>query len=103
MIEFDNRVKMCGMTPQIVLGLMVIEQVFKEHGYDCYGRSIVDGKHSKGSSHKRGMAIDVIPIRGELLTDSVREVILRKVQDRLTPEFQFIDEKDHYHLQWKPQ
>ena len=103
MIEFDDRVSMLGMVPQLSLAMMVVEDVFEEFGHDCYIRSITDGKHGKGSSHYRGMAFDAIPIRGPELSAKIRGRMQRRIQARLTPEFQFLDEVDHYHCQWKPQ
>lgn len=106
MIKFkDSSIGLQSLTPQLLLGLMVIEGAFIECGENVIITSLNDGKHSDGSSHYRGMGLDV---RSKWLTTNKRQ-ILEACKEALghNPDFYIALENEgkdneHFHLQYKP-
>ena len=100
MIKKD--VRLCGLQPQMVLAYVIAEQVFIEEGYPIILTSGGEGKHSSGSIHYRGNAIDLRT--RHVSTHAQREKIAESVKDRLGEEFKVILKflPHHLHIQYTP-
>ena len=73
-------------------------------GYDkyegCVITSAVDGKHSKGSKHYIGYALD---IRSRNMTSNGKLSCTKQLKVKLGNEFDIVLEKDHIHLEFDPE
>lgn len=92
------QVSLLNLQPQTVLGLHILDGVMAKFNSDTIITSINDGKH-KGLPHYVGLAAD---IRNRHLPVDVRPVIVQQAQARLGVQFDFVLEKDHFHLEFDP-
>ena len=51
-------VRIAGIRPETVLGILAADQVYRDHDTDMVVTSVCEGKHSKGSLHYAGCAFD---------------------------------------------
>lgn len=58
-MEFKPGVSLKGLTPQILLGLIEAEKVYKNRLLTMTVTSMNDSKHKEGSLHYRGLAADL--------------------------------------------
>jgi hypothetical protein len=91
-----------GVSPELVLGLVVIAGVFRVHGIPLCLTAGTDGHHSANSLHYVGAAVDVrLPSR--YTQDSKDDVILRdEVAVALGDEWDIVLEIDHLHIELDP-
>jgi hypothetical protein len=100
-------VKIKGLQPEIILGLIMAEAVYKNHGFEAIVTSAKDGRHGPGSLHYKGQAID---LRTRHLPFGLDETIARDLRERLGDDFDVLAEKDdpqtgkvmHIHLEFDP-
>ena len=94
-------VRIVGVKPEIILGIMVVDQIYKDLGHTSgvVVTSIMDGRHSKNSRHYIGLAVD-------FRTHGVADVpsLASKIKDAL-PEFYIQVEhlgepNEHIHAQF---
>lgn len=76
-----------------------VHDTLKEAGYDCTITAGLDGKHSAGSLHYVGMALD---FRTRVIPGADREPLRAKISARLGPDFDVVLEADHYHVEYQP-
>jgi len=57
-VKLKPGVRLKGLTPQMVLAAMVVEEVLAELGAPCVITSANDSKHSAASWHYKGQALD---------------------------------------------
>jgi len=88
-----------GIRPEMLLGLMIAESVFREAGVDLVITSIVDGKHSHTSLHYAGAAVD---FRTKHMKAGQADIIVGLLKDALPDDFDIINEGDHIHMEWQP-
>ncbi len=55
-----------------------------------------DGLHKEGSLHFKNRAIDALP------PERHREIILKHAKVMMGPDWDIIDEKDHWHIEYDP-
>jgi hypothetical protein len=105
-ISLKPGVKIDGLRPEIVLGLMCVKAVFDRYKYELVITEGTGGKHMVGSLHYKGLALD---IRSKHISDAVTKAkILFDCQDALGENFDFILEGDtkvneHFHLEFDPE
>lgn len=93
------------LQPQIVLGIMIIEPVFKDYGTELTITCGSNGKHKVANSlHYQGLAID---IRSHDIKPSLLHMVLAECRARLGVEFDFILEDEgtpdeHFHMEFQP-
>jgi len=100
-------VRIRGVQPELLLGLMVLEGAFAELGAKMHVTSpipmvvtsLLDGEHMPKSLHYEGLAAD---IRSRDLTPDQRTRLLRDARARLGECFELILEADHFHLELSP-
>ena len=90
-------VRIQGARPELVIGLMVAQEVFLEHGSALTVTSIIDGAHTRGSIHYSGNAAD---LRIWELKDPNETA--NALNQALGGDFDVIVEKDHIHLEFQP-
>jgi hypothetical protein len=90
-------VKLCGVSPEIVLALQVCETIYRQFGYELTVTSIRDGKHKNNSLHYVGKAVD---LRTRNVDSDMREKLRVALQAALGAEFDVILEKDHFHCEF---
>ena len=90
---------MLGIRPEIVLALTVAEPIFNEQDVELVVTSAIDGKHSRGSLHYAGAAVDLRTRHLSLeATKKVRDTLARA----LGQDYDVVREKDHIHLEFQP-
>lgn len=99
MLSLKPGVKMSGLQPQIVLGLISIHSVFEVFGYEATITSINDGHHMDGSLHYRGCAVD-LRIRSVDSSDVVG--LMAALRRCLGSDFDVVLEVDHIHIEYDP-
>lgn len=99
MLSLKNSARIIGLKPEAVLGVLIVQSVFAAHGVDCVITSGIDGRHSRGSIHYSGGAID---FRTSGIPETVLAVILADCKKALGPDFDFIREADHFHMEFQP-
>jgi hypothetical protein len=106
MLSFKHGVRIRGISPELIVGWSVANQVFDKFGFDCMVTSCNDRHHSRGSRHYRGDAVD---LRSKHVPVEKKRQIEQEVQRRLAPleDFDFFLEaagtdNEHYHLQFRP-
>ncbi len=96
-----------GLSPY----LPIISQVFEAFAFDCRITHITDGKHSNGSLHYTGDAIDIVWLPYETLDDGIaldlRNELYLKLNGfpkiaSLLPDFDIVFEGSHYHIEYQP-
>lgn len=94
-------VTISGISPELVLGLMVVDGIYRSNGEDLTVTSITDGRHSRSSRHYIGMAAD---LRTNNISKLNTDIILMQLREHL-PEFYIILENEgtpneHIHIQF---
>lgn len=94
-----------GLKPEILLGLMVVERIFGSHGFNTVVTELMGGKHSEGSLHYKGLAVD---IRSKhIAQEHLKLTLLEDAARALGPAYDLILEapgtdNEHYHLEFQP-
>ena len=96
-----------GLSPY----LPIIDRVFEQFQYDCRITHIRDGKHSVGSLHYIGDAIDIVWLEYEPLDDDIamglRDELYLKLNGfpksaGLQPDYDVVYEGTHFHIEYQP-
>lgn len=96
-------VKLKDLSPQIVLAVIVVNEVYDEKDTDCVITSCNDSQHKTDSFHFRGLAIDV---RTKNYFGD-KQALRKEIADRLGEEFDVLMENEgevneHLHIEWDP-
>lgn len=90
----------------ILRAVVVVASVMHEFGKRCTITSLNDGKHSEQSFHYHGLAVDFRtreegPDFKQWPSDERRH-ILQAIKNRLGSDYDCVDERDHYHVEFDP-
>ncbi len=97
-MRLKRGVKLNGMSPQILLAIMVAEPIFaKYQKQELVVTSVTDSKHGRGSKHYIGNAVD---LRTRNLSNPTAVEI--HLASALGPEFDVVLESNHLHIEWDP-
>jgi hypothetical protein len=99
MLFLKPGVRITGMRPEILLALVAAERVYDEAGHDFTITACVDGKHTTGSLHYAGAAIDV---RTRDLAPADVQETLAQIKVCLGADFDVLLEVDHIHIEFQP-
>lgn len=88
-----------GIQPEILLGAIIVDGIFKESGQELVITSALDGTHMVGSKHYIGQALD---FRNRDLDSNLQTIILDKMKVSLGLDFDIVLEKDHIHVEYDP-
>lgn len=99
-MRFKEGVHPHGIEPELVLGLMVAESVWRDLKLpDLVVTSLLDGAHSSTSLHYAGAAAD---LRTNNMTKEQVGAAGSELKARLGLHFDVIIESDHIHLEYQP-
>jgi|WetSurSiteA1Bulk_404760.scaffolds.fasta_scaffold33823_4 hypothetical protein len=102
-MKFKAGVKLEGITPEALLGLIVSEQAFKATGTEMVITSVKDGVHKVGSKHYEGKAFDL-----RTKATGLSRRIAQGVKDLLAPVgydviLEDVDQdNEHLHVEYDP-
>ena len=99
MISLKPGVRVFGLRPELLLAIQVAHSVFldnAERGMRI--TSIIDGKHSVGSLHYAGLAVDI----GITGINPDFGTIKAGIADALGADYDVILETDHLHIEFQP-
>lgn len=96
MLAVKQGVRPRGVSPEIIIAVMVASNVFHDAGLDCVITSITDGEHKPASLHNAGYAVD---LRADAA--SMTGLTLR-IKERLPAGFDVVSESDHIHIEYDP-
>jgi hypothetical protein len=99
MLKIKHDVKLTNLQPQILVALITSDDVFAKYNKDCIITSANDRKHSLGSLHYKGLAID---IRTRHLLKEDIPSITSEIKKALGSDYDVIFEKDHIHIEFDP-
>lgn len=99
MITLKPGVRINGIRPELLLGIMIAESVYSLKNRTLTITACIDGKHSVGSLHYAGCAVD---LRTRDLPAGEPEEITNLLKSALGSDFDVALEKDHIHLEFQP-
>lgn len=88
-----------GLQSEMVLGLSICDSVYSKHGVEMVITAGTDGKHSPGSLHYVGLAVD---LRTSNVPADKLKTLEVALQDSLQAQFDVILESDHFHVEFQP-
>ncbi len=92
-------VKIGGIKPETVVGLIVAEKVYQQFGSALTVTAVLDGQHMTGSLHYSGCAAD---LRTRGIAPEKVQGIAAAMRSQLGAEFDVVVESDHIHLEFDP-
>ena len=102
-------VKIEGVKPECVVGMIVVSQYFAERKVDFVLTSVKDGKHGENSLHYGGYAFDarLRHLDGNSGNISSEDRLLamayaKDLRERLGSLFDVVVEGDHFHIEYDP-
>lgn len=103
-MQLKNGVKIEGLKVEILLGLLILSDVFKTYDVPLVVTSALDGKHMHGSKHYQGQALD---LRSKNASVDIQKKILAEGKEKLGENFDFILEgegtdNEHLHVEFDP-
>jgi hypothetical protein len=100
MLQIKSGVKLCGLRPEMLVGILVAERILASGNVYCVITSVVDGKHGTGSLHYAGQAVDLRISEFVNPGDAGRAAV--RIKAALGAEFDVVVESDHMHLEYQP-
>ena len=97
-MRLKDDVRVRGISPEAIVALIVIQELYAARGYECMVTSITDGDHMSGSHHHTGNAIDFRTVH---VSRSGVEIIADEARVRL-PGYDIVIEGDHLHVEYDP-
>lgn len=99
MLSLKPGVSALGIRPELLLGIMVADSLYRRHGWDLTLTSLTDGQHSRTSLHNAGCAVD---LRIWPIPEGKRAAVVAELNEALGPDYDVVLEKTHIHLEWQP-
>lgn len=98
-MDIKPGVRINGIKPEMLLGVIVANSIFEKHGKEFTLTSVVDSKHSRGSKHYSGNAIDA---RTRHLSTVEADRLTIAINTALGADFDVVLESTHLHLEYHP-
>ena len=98
-MKLKHGVTITGIRPEMLIGIMVAQQIYIDHGIDFVITSALDSTHSKTSLHYAGAAVD---IRTREMSQSAARLVCDSILVALPQDFDCVLESNHIHLEWQP-
>lgn len=98
-MQIKDKVLLDKLTPQIVLGAIIVRQAYADHGHSCVITSGSDGEHKVGSLHYEGKALD---FRTRTVPAGALDSLVAAIRLRLGDNYDVVLEKDHIHVEYDP-
>ena len=100
MLSLKEGVRLSGLRPELAVACIALHDIYNSLGVAFTITSGIEGKHSMGSGHYRGCAIDV---RTRDLSSVQVATVLKRAREQLGLDFLVLQEADHIHVEFKPQ
>ncbi len=101
-LKIKHSAEMNGMQPELIPLIIVANEVYGEHGFDCVITSCTDSKHSNTSLHYPGYAID-FRTKALGMTQEAAKLIRNDILERLPgKDYEVIVEGNHLHGEFQP-
>lgn len=91
-------VRILGIRPELVLGLSIAQEVYRQHNVEFVITSVMEGTHKRASIHYAGGGAD---LRRPPL-DNIADDIINDIKLALGEDFDVILEGDHIHMEFQP-
>jgi hypothetical protein len=98
--DLDEQVSISNLTPQMLLGVLIVRDRYRAMGYECNITAGRDGKHKKNSLHYSGNAID---FRIRDVPQQIRTDLSSRIRRSLGQDFQVVLHNTHLHVEYQPQ
>lgn len=98
-MRLKKGIKIQGVRPELLIGIIVANDVYKSNGQELTITSVTDGKHSSTSLHYTGCAVD---LRINDVPQSKLSIIVAQLKEKLTVDFDVVLESTHIHLEYQP-
>ena len=95
----DSTVKIQGITTELLFGLIIAGQVYKDNGQELVITSLNDGSHSETSLHYSGNGAD---LRTNYFTNEQTLSVAKTIKERLGIDYDVVIESNHIHLEYQP-
>ena len=99
MLFLKNGVRVAGLRPEILLAVVAAERIYAEMGVACVITASVDGKHSPGSLHYTGHAVD---LRTRDVPSEQRAGLAARIRTCMGEDYDVLLEADHIHIEFQP-
>lgn len=98
-MRLKTGVRILGLRPELVLGLVIADSVYIKHKQDCVVTSVVEGTHSRASIHYAGGAFD---LRTRNISEEILDILVSDLDAALGDDFDVVKESDHLHCEYQP-
>lgn len=98
-MKLKDGVSLEGVQWQMFYAAVKVEAAYNKLGHDLTITAGTDGKHAAKSLHYKGLALD---IRSRTISAGTKPKLLKAIRLSLGPDYQVIDELDHWHVEWDP-
>jgi len=99
-LRFKKGVNFQGISPELILGLFVANEVYALYGVNMTVTSLLDSKHSRTSLHYSGNGADLRT--RDLKAKADADKIAKEIKLRLGIHFDVIVESTHMHMEYQP-
>ena len=99
MIKLKKGVRLLGLATEMAVALMIVAKAYEEIDKGCIITSGVEGRHSHGSDHYKGDALD---FRTRHLHPVQAETLAMCIEERLGDDFDVVLEATHLHVEFDP-
>jgi hypothetical protein len=96
-VSIKQGVRVKGLSNEILLAVLIAQSIYTETEHSLVITSVTDGRHSAGSLHYTGDAIDL-----RLPTPSTRDQIVSQLRTALGDSYDVLLEADHIHIEYDP-
>lgn len=96
-VSIKPGVRVRGLSNEILLAVLIAESIYRESEPSMTITSFTDGKHSVGSLHHTGDAVDL-----RLPLPATREQIVSRLKSALGADYDVILEATHIHVEYDP-
>lgn len=104
MLILKQGVRLVGLTPQILVAVIVANEVYGEYRLECVITSGSDGKHGVNSLHNKDGICNAVDCRTRhILVETNKKEIRDKIKERLGENYDVVLEKDHIHIEYDPE
>jgi len=98
-VRLKEGVRIHGVRPELIIGMIVADSIYKQYNQELVITSIADGKHVERSDHYHGAAFDC---RTRYFGEDEKESVQWALQAALGQDFIVILESNHMHVGWRP-
>ena len=95
-MEIKRGVRARGMSPEILLAIVIAEGIWESLGSELVITSLTDGRHGVGSYHHTGDAVDL------RLPRSRAPEAANKLSHKLGEGYDVVLEGNHIHVEYDP-